>query len=72
VVIDEFLKTADLLPEAMLLVSSDGVVLAANRAELERRLKCMYASRTITAPMTEPMIPEGWKNPSWPSLWKIR
>jgi len=36
VVIDEFLKTADLLPEAMLPVSSDGVVLAANRAVARR------------------------------------
>jgi PAS domain S-box-containing protein len=36
VVIDEFLKTADLLPEAMLLVSGDGVVLAANRTVARR------------------------------------
>jgi PAS domain S-box-containing protein len=36
VVIDAFLKTADLLPEAMLLVSGDGLVLAANRTVARR------------------------------------
>jgi hypothetical protein len=29
-------------------------------------------SSTMIAPMTDPMIPDGWKNPLWPSLWKIR
>ena len=29
-------------------------------------------NRTMTAPMTEPMIPEGWRKPSVASLWKIR
>ncbi|CAN5678387.1 hypothetical protein BH10ACT9_BH10ACT9_28740 [soil metagenome] len=29
-------------------------------------------SRTTTAPMTEPMIPDGWKNPAAASLWKMR
>ena len=29
-------------------------------------------NRTMTAAMTEPMIPEGWRKPSVASLWKIR
>jgi hypothetical protein len=29
-------------------------------------------SSAITAPMIEPMMPDGWKKPSSPSLWKSR
>ena len=29
-------------------------------------------SSTMTAPMTEPMMPDGWKKPFCASLWKIR
>ncbi len=35
---ESFLKVADLLPEAMLLVSADGTILAANRS-VERCLR---------------------------------
>ena len=34
--------------------------------------KRTHSSSTMTAPMIEPMMPEGWKNPLWASLWKIR
>ena len=37
---------------------------------LRRAPTRVQISSTMTAPMTEPMIPAGWKKP--PLLWKIR
>ena len=34
--------------------------------------KRVHSSSTMTAPITEPTIPDGWRKPSWESLWKRR
>jgi hypothetical protein len=45
---------------------------ARQRRTDERPPTRIQISNTMMAPITEPMMPEGWKNPFWESLWKIR
>ncbi len=49
-----------------------GDCLLAQTRDRDLEPKRSHSSRTITAPMMDPMIPEGWMKPLWESLWKIR
>ena len=49
-----------------------GGVLVRQARTVLRRCMAIQISSAMTAPMIEPMMPEGWRNPSSASLWNSR